>query len=126
MSTVLEDSVLEDLLSSSRSHGTYDKALHSFVDSGVKGVQISLTEGTFAGKKYQSVNTGFKSAIERTTATKKDGSPKGTPLPAGVEVAVIAKNDNVYLIRRDLVTVTAPAPQADPAPEQAEQVTQES
>lgn len=115
MSTILSDEALNELLASSRAHGTYDEALHNFAASGEKGVQVSLVEGTFAGKKAPSVKTGFNSALERTTAMKKDGvTPAGTPLPEGVEIAIIAKNDQVYLIRRDLVKPTAPAAPAAP------------
>lgn len=99
---VLSDELLAELLSGSRSRGGYDEALKEFIASGNKGIEVSLEAGNFAGKKPASVMTGFKSAAKR----------EGAPAEAK-EVAIIAKNDRVFLVRRDLVGGTpAPTPEA--------------
>jgi hypothetical protein len=109
MSEILSDDALSELLASSGAHGEYDEALTKFIDSGVKGIKVSLTEGPFAGKKETTVRSGFVNAVNRRGSTKADGSYKMPPLPEGVRVAVIAKNDNVYVVRRDLVQPTPTA-----------------
>lgn len=120
MSEILSDDALSELLASSGSHGEYDEALQKFLDAGVKGIKVSLTEGPFAGKKETTVRSGFVNAVGRRGSTKADGSYKQPPLPEGVRIAVIAKNESVYVVRRDLVTPQAAAPatteQAAPTP----------
>jgi hypothetical protein len=79
------------LLASSRTRGTYDAELKSFIESGEAGVKVSLESGTFAGKKAQSVKTGFESA------RKREGAPEESE-----HVRVILQEDAVYLIRGDM------------------------
>lgn len=110
---ITDDAVLNELLAGTRPHGEYDEALHKFVDANEKAIKISLTDGTFTGRKPNSVKTGFVNALNRTTAKKADGTPRGEPLPDGVAVVVALKNDNVYLIRRDMVGA---APRGTEAP----------
>ena len=106
--TPLSDDVLAELLAGSRGRGTYDEAAEEFIQSGSKGAEVSLTTGTFAGKKVASVMTGFKSALKRD---KLPGVAEH-----GKNVAVIAKNERIFLVRRDLVTGAA-APEAPAADE---------
>lgn len=111
---ITDDAVLNELLAGTRPHGEYDEALHKFVDSDTKAIKIDLAGGTFQGRKPNSVKTGFVNALNRTTAKKADGSPRGEPLPEGTQVVVALKNDNVYLIRKDMVgpQSSTPAPAA--------------
>ena len=112
MSQILDDSALAELLASSSQHGDYDAALKKFVESGEKGIEVSLSTGTFAGRKPASVKSGFVNAINRAGSRKSDGTFKSEPLPEGVAIAVISKNDKVYVIRRDLVVPGSVQPAA--------------
>lgn len=118
---ITDDAVLSELLAGTRPHGEYDEALHKFVDADTKAIKISLESGTFAGRKPNSVKTGFVNALNRTTAKKADGSPRGEPLPEGAAVVVALKNDQVYLIRKDMVNPSSggTASPATPAPASA-------
>jgi len=113
MSSILNDTELAELLAGSSQHGEYDQALKKFVDSNEKGIEVSLTSGPFTGKKVASVKSGFVNAVGRAGQRKADGTYKAPPLPDGVIVAVIAKNDKVYVIRRDLVVPQPAAPAAE-------------
>jgi hypothetical protein len=83
---------IAELLASSRQRGVYDAELKSFWESDNPGVKVNLESGVFAGKKAQSVKTGFE------TARKRDGAPEG----AGDNLRVILQEDAVYLIRGDM------------------------
>lgn len=118
MSEILDDAALAELLASSNVHGEYDIALKKFIESGEKGIKVSLTQGPFANKKPGSVKSGFLNAVNRAGSRKADGSYKADPLPEGVVIAVIQKDDNVHVIRRDLVvpgTVQRPTPAVEGA-----------
>jgi hypothetical protein len=87
MSTVAEqlsDDFIAGLLATSRQRGVYDAELKGILESGAKGVKISLTDGAFAGKKPQSVKTGLETA--RKKLANKDS------------VRVVLHEDNVYVI----------------------------
>ena len=85
-STELNDELIQNLLSSSKQRGQYDAELKAILDSGAKGVQIDLENGTFAGKKAQSVKTGFENAKKKLADDVKD------------TVRVIMQEDNVFVI----------------------------
>jgi hypothetical protein len=114
---ITDDALLSELLAGTRPHGEYDEALHKFVDAQEKAIKISLDAGTFQGRKPNSVKTGFTNALNRTTAKKADGSNRGEPLPEGVVIVVALKNDNVYLIRKDMVGPAAASASAPAASE---------
>lgn len=98
MATTLTMDQILQLQSESKQRGQYDMEFGSFLNSGEAGVAIDLTQGTFAGKKAQSVKTGFENARKRV-------AEKGTdPEKATVaNVRVILHEGGVYLIRQDLV-----------------------
>jgi hypothetical protein len=86
----LNQAEIDELLASSKQRGEYDRQLKAFVESAVAGVQVSLTEGPFQGKKPQTVKTGFDGAIKREGA------------PAGAEnVRVISHDDKIYLLNQN-------------------------
>lgn len=92
VATAIDDSMIAALLAGSKQRGAYDTELKAFIESGEKGAMISLSEGTFAGKKSGSVKTGFENA------RKREGAPEEAK-----QVRVIVNEDNVYLVRQDLV-----------------------
>lgn len=93
MATVaLKPDQIQQILTQSRQRGVYDAELAKFLESEEVGVMVDLQNGTFAGKKPQTIKTGFESA------TKRENAPE---LAKNVAVRVV--NDNVYLIRTDLV-----------------------
>ena len=85
-SAELTEDVINQLLASSKQRGQYDAELKQVLDSGLKGVQIDLTNGTFAGKKAQSVKTGLDNARKKLA---EDVQPT---------VRVIMQDDQVYVI----------------------------
>lgn len=98
MATALDQTAISALLASSSTRGQYNTELEAYLNSGEAGVQISLTDGTFAGKKPQSVKTGFENAKKRVTEKGTD-EQKATV----ANVRVILHEGNVFLIRQDLV-----------------------
>ena len=88
----IDSEKLQELLSASRSKGQYDTELKSFWESGEAGVQVDLSSGVFAGKKPNTIKTGFENA------TKREGAPEG----AADNLRVIVSGEDVYLIRTDL------------------------
>ena len=56
---------VKDILTKTRSRGSYDEGLDEFLTSESAGVEIDLEGGPFSGKKSSSIMTGFKSAKER-------------------------------------------------------------
>lgn len=99
MATVeLTDDAIAELLAGSKQRGEYTRELSEFAESGVKAVQVSLSEGTFAGKKIGSVKTGFENARKKLTKAE-DGTGVGPN-----DVRVIAKDGNLFLVRADLAT----------------------
>jgi hypothetical protein len=91
----LDPNAIASILGSVPERGAYKAELKSFVDSGEAGVQVSLTEGRFQGRKPQSVKTGFE------TAKGAEGAPEGSE-----NVRVIVHEDQVYLIRTDMAPDT--------------------
>jgi len=104
MSTMaLDPTRIQELLAGSRSRGDYDAVLAEFLNSGQTGVEVSLTEGTFAGRRAKQVKIGFDNARKKTNDT-------GLVHTGGKEVQVVAQsdddnreNEHVYLINRALV-----------------------
>lgn len=87
-STELNDDVINALLASSKQRGQYDSELKAILDSGAKGVQIDLENGTFAGKKAQSVKTGL------------DNARKKLPEDVQATVRVIMQDEKVFVIHQ--------------------------
>jgi hypothetical protein len=85
-SSELSADVINALLASSKQRGQYDAELKSILDSGAKGVQVDLENGTFAGKKAQSVKTGLDNARKKLAEDVRD------------TVRVIMQDDNVFVI----------------------------
>lgn len=65
MAEELSDTFIADLLAGSRQRGVYEAELKSFIESGLRGIKVSLTDGVFAGKKPGSVKTGFENARKK-------------------------------------------------------------
>lgn len=84
MAEALTDDFIAGLLAGSRQRGVYDAELKTILESGEKGVKISLTDGPFAGKKAGSVKTGFENARKK--------------LDNQSDVRVVLHEDNVYVI----------------------------
>lgn len=95
---VLDANMIAELLSKQKSRGDYDAQVDEFLAEGVAGIEISLTEGRFQGKKAAQVKTGLDNARKRT----KDGG--GLVHEGGQFLKVIAvtggegEEDHVYLI----------------------------
>jgi hypothetical protein len=85
-SSELTDELINKLLSSSKQRGQYDAELKAIMESGAKGVQIDLENGTFAGKKAQSVKTGLDNARKKLAEDVRD------------TVRVIMQDENVFVI----------------------------
>ena len=85
-SSELTEDLINSLLSSSKQRGQYDAELKNILESGAKGVEVDLTEGTFAGKKAQSVKTGMENA------------KKKLPEDVRAAVRVIMQEDKVFVI----------------------------
>lgn len=107
MSNVLDAATIQELLSKQKSRGDYDAQLRAFLQSGVPGIEVSLTDGIFAGKQPSNVKTGFDNARKRST----DAGPVH---PGGAAVKVIAvketaenANDgHLYLINTGVAAET--------------------
>lgn len=87
-STELNDDVINALLASSKQRGQYDSELKAILDSGAKGVQIDLENGTFAGKKAQSVKTGLDNARKKLSEELQ------------AQVRVIMQDEKVFVINQ--------------------------
>jgi hypothetical protein len=87
--TALDQDAISNLLGSVKQRGEYDRQLKSFVEGDEAGIQVSLTEGPFTGKKPNSVKTGFE------TAKSREGAPAGA-----ANVRVLVHEDNVYLVKQ--------------------------
>lgn len=87
-STELNDDVIAQLLAGSKQRGQYDAELKAILASGTKGVQIDLENGTFAGKKAQSVKTGLDNARKKLTEEEQ------------ANVRVIMQDDKVFVINQ--------------------------
>lgn len=84
MANVLSDDFVAELLAGSRQRGVYSAELNTILESGARGVEVSLTDGPFAGKKATSVKTGLENA--RKKLENKD------------EIRVIVHDEKVYVI----------------------------
>jgi hypothetical protein len=62
---VLSDERINELLSLSKQRGLYEAELKAFIESGVRGIEVPLDTGTFAGKKAGSVKTGLDNARKK-------------------------------------------------------------
>lgn len=87
-STELNDDVINQLLASSKQRGQYDSELKAILDSDAKGVQIDLENGTFAGKKAQSVKTGLDNARKKLAEDVQ------------ATVRVIMQDEKVFVIKQ--------------------------
>ena len=87
-STELTDDVINGLLASSKQRGQYDTELKAILESGAKGVEVDLTNGTFAGKKAQSVKTGLDNARKKLSEEQQ------------AQVRVIMQEDRVFVINQ--------------------------
>jgi hypothetical protein len=91
--TELSADALNEVLSSVPERGAYDRELRDFIESGSAGVEISLTEGRFAGRKPQSIKTGFEQAIKRTDSNGNRTAPEGSE-----DVSVKVWKERVFMI----------------------------
>jgi hypothetical protein len=97
----ISDADLDAAIAGSRQRGLYDENYIAFVDSGKRGVEVNLAEGDHAGKKAQSVKTGYESAIERIKSGKiVDASDEVKEAAANTKV--LMKNERVFLLRQDI------------------------
>jgi len=92
----LDMEAIAQLLQSSRQRGQYDIELRNFIEGGEVGAEVDLTSGVFAGKKPQTVKTGFEGAARRKDAPED-----------AQHVRVIVQGERVYLVRQDLVQAQA-------------------
>ena len=84
---VLSDDRINELLSLSKQRGLYEAEIKAFVESGVRGVEVPLDSGQFAGKKAQSVKTGLDNARKKLEdADVKNG------------IKVIKQEEQVFLL----------------------------
>lgn len=87
--TQLDASAIAELLAKSKQRGEYARQMKDFLDSGAAGVQISLTEGVFQGKKAASVKAGFENTKSGKNAVEGASS-----------VRVIQDGENVFLVNQ--------------------------
>jgi len=87
-STELTDDLINSLLASSKQRGQYDTELKAILESKAKGVQIDLENGTFAGKKAQSVKTGLDNARKKLDEETQ------------AHVRVIMQDEKVFVINQ--------------------------
>ena len=87
-STELTDDLINSLLASSKQRGQYDTELKAILETGAKGVQVDLENGTFAGKKAQSVKTGLDNAKKKLPEDVRD------------HVRVIMQDEKVFVINQ--------------------------
>jgi hypothetical protein len=88
---------ISDLLRDQRGRGDYGVFLDNFVESGSAGEEVDLKSGLLAGKTPDKVKTGIGNAVK---ARDKDGVLRH---PKAQNVVVIAKDDKVFIINRDVV-----------------------
>lgn len=63
---VLDFAEIARLRAAQKTKGEYDAEIAEFLSSGHPGVEVSLEEGRFAGKKGENVKTGLDNARKRT------------------------------------------------------------
>lgn len=87
MASAIDIAKVQELLASSRTRGVYGVRLkEDLLDTDEVGVEYSLKDGLFAGKKATSVKTGFE------TARKK------LPESDQPNIKVFAEEDKVYVV----------------------------
>lgn len=94
----LSQDQIDALLASSKQRGEYDRQLVNFMGNDAPGVQVSLTEGPFQGKKAQSVKTGFDGALTRARGDKGEYSDEQREASKGIRV--IVNDEKVFLVRQ--------------------------
>lgn len=108
---------INSLLAEGRTKGDYDEYLVEFLQSGVAGQKVDLSEGKLAGKTFDKVKTGLNNARNRTYTAKNAPSPEkaGQLVHDGAdEVALITKGKldeeagtdtrTLFIINKSLVT----------------------
>jgi anthranilate phosphoribosyltransferase len=98
--TELDDAGLADALSGARTRGIYAENILSFLNSGRRGVEVNLSDGIHAGKKPQSIKTGYETARENIAEGKVQDAPADA-VDAAKQTKVIMKNDRVFLVRQE-------------------------
>jgi hypothetical protein len=88
MANALDNDVIAALLASSKQRGVYKEELDAFIARENRGEKVDLDTGSLAGKKPQSVKTGFENA-------RKNLSEEVKPT-----IQVILNEDQVYLINK--------------------------
>lgn len=102
MPEVLDAATIQALLAKQKTRGEYDEELADFIQSGVAGVEISLIEGRFAGKKASNVKTGFDNARTRTNKQTNQPVHAGGNMVSVIKVGDAEKGEeeHVYLINK--------------------------
>jgi len=88
MALTLDNEKIAALLSGAKQRGVYKEELDAFIARGERGEQVDLENGSLAGKKPQSVKTGFENA-------RKNLSEEVKPT-----IQVILNEEAVYLINK--------------------------
>lgn len=92
MATALDPATIQELLSKQKSRGDYDVELREFLAGGEAGIEVSLSDGRFAGKPSGTVKTGLDNARKRTN------DAGGLVHEGAQNVKVIESDGHVYLI----------------------------
>lgn len=90
MATALDNDVIASLLAGSKQRGVYKEEGEAFIARGNRGEAVDLTNGTLAGKKPQSVKTGFENWRKTLAEEVKPN------------IQVILNEENVYLINKSV------------------------
>lgn len=89
---------IAELLKDNRGRGDYGQWLTEFVESGSAGEMVDTESGILAGKTADKVKTGLENAKK---ARDRDGNLK---LPKAQNVLIVKKDDNVFVINRDVAS----------------------
>jgi hypothetical protein len=81
--------LVTELLGKSRTRGEYAQVLRAFWESDAQGWEIDLENGPLAGKKIQTVKTGFDNA--RTHKNAPEGAEDG--------IRVVPHEGKIFLLR---------------------------
>ena len=90
MALALDNDKINELLAGSKQRGVYKEELDAFIARAVRGEQVDLDNGTLAGKKPQSVKTGFENARKNLGEEVKPN------------IQVILNEEQVYLINKSV------------------------
>jgi hypothetical protein len=88
MALVLDPARITELQAGSKQRGLYTDELNAFIARENRGEEVDLTDGALAGKKPQSVKTGFENARKKLSDELKP------------TIQVILNEDHVYLINK--------------------------